>query len=210
MGENSDLYLVGLNIDKHTAHFACRRDKTLVKAAQGVYFRAGLNAETMFNTYGIRLARHFFQTAALTHSTAWYKRPTHGRVFIGGNYPFWKAIAPYGGDFKIVQGIARPVISDPRMYELVEFQDPLGGFGMYCATPEMLAIQLMEATKTNIEKHLPKLEMDAILDGLLKKYGGKSQMLATLQEIAEIADKGREFDRLLKYYLRLDRSSRMR
>jgi hypothetical protein len=95
LDEKHDVFIVGLNISKHDAYFAYRRDKEIVRAAQGVYFRAGLDAAQLFEVYGIRLANHFFQKAALTHSTAWYKRPTHGRVFVGGEYPYKKVIAPY-------------------------------------------------------------------------------------------------------------------
>jgi len=206
MDDNHDVFIVGFNISKHEAYFACRRDKTIVRAAQGVYYRAGLDAEKLFDIYGIRLANHFFQKAALTHSTAWFKRPTHGRVFVGGEYPYKKVIAPYAGDFQIVQSLVNPRIDDPRMYELVEFEDPFGKFDMYCATAEMTIIHLMDATKKNVEKHLPEEEISAILAKLHEKYGGKAQLLTALEEIATVADKVNEFDRLLKYYFRRDRS----
>ena len=205
MDEQRDVLIVGFNISKHEAYFACRRDKKIVRAAQGVYFRAGLDAEKLFDTYGIRFANHFFRTAALTHSTAWYKKPTHGRVFVGGDYPYKKGIAPYAGDFQIVQSLVNPQVDDPRMYELVEFEDPFGKFQMHCATAEMTIIHLMDATKKNVEKHLPEVEIEAIFDQLHKKYGGKAQLLTTLEEIARIAKKENEFDRLLKYYFRRDR-----
>jgi len=206
MDDNHDVFIVGFNISKHEAYFACRRDKTIVRAAQGVYYRAGLDAEKLFDIYGIRLANHFFQKAALTHSTAWYRRPKHGRVFVGGEYPYKKVIAPYAGDFQIVQSLVNPRIDDPRMYELVEFEDPFGKFDMYCATAEMTIIHLMDATKKNVEKHLPEEEISAILAKLHEKYGGKAQLLTALEEIATVADKVNEFDRLLKYYFRRDRS----
>lgn len=206
MDEPHDVFIVGLNISKHDAYFAYRRDKKIVRAAQGVYFRAGLDAAQLFDTYGIRLANHFFQEAALTHSTAWHKRPTHGRVFIGGDYPYKKVIAPYAGDFQIVQSLVNPQLGDSRMYELVEFEDPFGKFEMYCATTEMTIIHLMDATKKNVEKHLPETEINAIFAKLHEKYGGKAQLLTALEEIAVVANKENEFDRLLKYYFRRDRS----
>jgi hypothetical protein len=206
MDENHDVFIVGFNIEKHDAYFACRRDKLIVRAAQGVYFRAGVDAAKLFDTYGIRLANYFFQKAALTHSTAWYKRPTHGRVFVGGEYPYKKVIAPTAGDFQIVQSLVNPRTDDSRMYELVEFEDPFGKFEMYCATAEMTAIHLMDATKKNVEKHLPEVEIRAIFAKLHEKYGSKAQLLTALEEIAEVAEKENEFDRLLKYYFRRDRS----
>lgn len=202
---NEDVLIVGFNITKHEAYFACRRDRLIERAAQGVYFRAGLDADKLFDIYGIRLANHFFQKAALTHSTAWHKRPTHGRVFVGGEYPYKKVIAPYAGDFQIVQSLVNPKIDDPRMYELVEFTDPFGNFEMYCATAEMTVLHLMDATKKNVEKHLPEVEIKAIFAKLHEKYGGKAQLLTAIEEIAREADKENEFDRLLKYYFRRDR-----
>ena len=202
---HEDVFIVGFNITKHEAYFACRRDRVLERAAQGVYFRTGRDVQKLFDTYGIRLANHFFQKAALTHSTAWYKRPTHGRVFVGGEYPYKKVIAPYAGDFQIVQSLVNPKIDDPRMYELVEFSDPFGTFEMYCATAEMTILHLMDATKKNVEKHLPEVEIKAIFAKLHDKYGGKAQLLTAIEEIAKDADKENEFDRLLKYYFRRDR-----
>ncbi len=197
---DNDVFIVGLNITKHEAYFACRRDKVILRVAQGVYFRAGKSVDQLFNEYGIRLAKYFFQNATLTHSTAWYKRPVDGRIFVGGEYPYKKVIAPYGGDFRIIQSMVHPKLEDPRMYELTCFKDPFGEFEMYCATPEMTIIHLMDATKQNVEKHLPEAEMDKIFDLLLDKYHGKAGMLTTLEEIAAAADKRNEFERLLKHF----------
>ncbi len=203
MNDKDEVFIVGFNITKHDAYFACRRDKKIVRAAQGVYFRAGLDTEQLFNTYGIRLAHTSFQKAALTHSTAWYKRPVKGRVFVGGEYPYKKIIAPYDGDFQIVQSLVKnPDYSDERIYELVEFSDPFGTFKMYCTTMEMTLLHLMDATKKNVEKHLPDAIIDEIFDGLKNKYGGKTALLSALEQIAVATDKTNELDRLLKFHFR--------
>ncbi len=200
MDDKDNVFIVGLNITKHEAYFACRRDKEIIRVAQGVYFRSGTNVEQLFNEYGIRLAKYFFQNAALTHSTAWYKRPVNGRIFVGGEYPYKKIIAPYGGDFRIIQSMVHPKLDDPLMYELTRFDDSFGEFYIYCATPEMTLIHLMDATKQNVEKHLPEVEMDKIFDLLLDKYHSKSAMLTSLEEIASDAGKRNEFERLLKHF----------
>jgi len=202
MNDNDEVFIVGFNITKHEAYFACRRDKKIIRAAQGVYFRVGLNTEYLFNTYGIRLANTSFQKAALTHSTAWYKKPTKGRVFLGGDYPYKKIIAPYDGDFQIVQSLVNPDFTDSRIYELVKFSDPFGTFEMYSATMELTLLHLMDATKKNVEKHLPDAMIDEIFDGLKKKYGGKTQLLTTLEDIATSTNKTNELDRLLKFHFR--------
>lgn len=198
--QDIDVFIVGQNISKHEAYYACRRDREIVRVAQGVYFRAGKDVNELFHAFGIRLAKYFFAHTALTHSTAWYKRPVDGRVFIGGEYPYKRIIAPYGGDFRIVQSMVHPDLTDARMYSLEVFQDPYGAFEMYCATPEMTLIHLMDATKANIEKHLPDEEMEKIAALLYKKYGSKSATLAALEDIAVAANKQNEFDRLLKHF----------
>lgn len=203
MDDRHDVFIVGLNITKHEAYLACRRDREIIRVAQGVYFRAGKSAEQLFNEYGIRLTNYFFQNVALTHSTAWYKRPVDGRIFVGGDYPYKKAIAPYGGDFRIIQSMVNPKLDDARMYELVRFEDAFGpdqAFEMYCATPEMTLIHLMDATKQNVEKHLPEVEMEKIVALLLEKYNGKAAVLTQLEEIATATGKENEFDRLLKHF----------
>lgn len=200
MDDRDDVFIVGLNITKHEAYFACRRDKVLIRAAQGVYFRAGKNVEELFNAYGIRLARYFFQNVALTHSTAWYKQPKDGRIFVGGEYPYKKIIAPYGGDFRIIQSMVHPMLDDERMYEKIRFEDSFGEFEIHCSTPEMTLIHLMDATKQNVEKHLPDVEMEKIITLLLNKYGSKAATLTALEEIAVAAGKQNEFERLLKHF----------
>jgi hypothetical protein len=199
MAKREDVFIVGMNITKHEAH-AANREKTMLRAAQGVYFRAGVSAEVLFKTYGMRLVNYCFKNVALTHSTAWYKRPVDGRIFVGGEYPYKKVIAPYAGDFRIVQSMVHPQFDDVRMYEKICFRDSFGDFEMYCSTMEMILIQLMDATKQNVEKHLPDVEIEKIIDLLRLKYGSKSSVLTALEEIAQAADKQNEFDRLLKLY----------
>ncbi|NMX77785.1 hypothetical protein HBO23_32990 [Pseudomonas sp. WS 5532] len=206
MDERHDVFIVGLNTDKHEA-YACKRDKEIVRVAQGVYFRAGVDVDALFEQYGIRLAKYFFRSAALTHSTAWFRKPVGGRIFVGGDYPYKKVVAPYGGDCLIVQSMVHPKLDDVRMYQVVTFEDPLGSFEMHCATPEMTLIHLMDATKKNVEKHLPETEMEKMFQQLQEKYGSKSAALAELETIAQVADKTNEFERLLKHFFSQRRRS---
>ena len=99
--------------------------------------------------------------------------------------------------------MVNPKLDDARMYELVRFEDAFGpdqAFEMYCATPEMTLIHLMDATKQNVEKHLPEVEMEKIVALLLEKYNGKAAVLTQLEEIATATGKENEFDRLLKHF----------
>lgn len=199
MSEKKDVYIVGLNITKGDAWLAAHHDGELVRAVQGVYFRVGVDPAEMFETYGIRLANHFFPNAALTHSSAWYRRAVRGRVFLGGEYAYKKVIARHSGDFQIIQSRVNPRFDDPRMYQPVRFDDPLGSFEMFCATEEMTLVHLMDATKVNIEKHLPASEMDLMVERLEEKYGDEATAFEAIQEIAIAAGKLNEFDRLLRW-----------
>jgi hypothetical protein len=199
MNDHDDLFIVGMNITKHEAYHKYK-DKELQRAAQGIYFRTGRSAELLFNTYGFRLVSYCFQNVALSHATAWYKRPHEGRIFIGGEYPYRKAIATYAGDFRILQSITHSDFTDRRMYERVKFKDSFGEFELMCAKPGLIIIQLQDATKQNIEKHLPDSETLKIIDQLQQGYPSKSAMLTALEEIAIAANKRNEFDRLLRLF----------
>ena len=196
MPEPDELYIVGLNIEKHTAYTACRNN-ALIRAAQGVYYRQGADFETLWNTYGIRIANYFFPRAALTHSTAYYMRPRLGRIFVGGDYPYRKAVAQHVGDYLIVQSLIRLDLSDSRMFEPIKLEDPLGEYEIYRTTPEMTLLNLMEATKANKEKHLPDQDMHRLIETVISKHGGsRTAALDTLAEIAKKAGKENEFKRL--------------
>lgn len=199
MIEKKDVYIVGLNISKGDAWIAAHHDGELVRAVQGVYFRVGADPAEMFNTYGIRFASHFFPHAALTHSTAWYRRPIMGRVFVGGEYAYKKVIARRSGDFQIIQSRVSPKFDDSRMYRQIRLEDPLGTYEVFCATEEMTLVHLMDATKINTEKHVPASEMDLMLDRLKEKYGDEVRAFEAIQEIAIAAGKLNEFDRLLRW-----------
>lgn len=203
MTASQDIFIVGLNITKLDASLAARNGKDIVRVAHGVYFRTGVDAEKIFNEYGLRLANYFFKNVALTHSTAWYKRPLYGRVFIGGDYPYKKVIAPEAGDLCIVQSKIHPVLTDHRLYECLSIEDGFGPkqkFEMYCSTPELTLLHLMETPKKNMEKQLSVTEMKKLVAFLLDKHGGKASLLTVIEEIALLTDKQNEFVRLLKHF----------
>ncbi|MGV8495679.1 hypothetical protein ACV342_33920, partial [Pseudomonas aeruginosa] len=60
MDERHDVLLVVVNTDKHEA-YALKRDKQIVRVAQGVYFRTGKDAEVLVELYGVRLSKFCFQ-----------------------------------------------------------------------------------------------------------------------------------------------------
>ncbi len=203
MTASQDIFIVGLNITKIEASLAARNGKDIVRVAHGVYFRTGVDAEEIFNEYGLRLTNYFFKNVALTHSTAWYKRPMLGRVFIGGDYPYKKVIAPEAGDFCIVQSKIHPVLTDHRLYESLYIQDGFGPkqkFEMYCATPELTLLHLMETPKKNMEKQLSVTEMEKLIAFLLNKHNGKAALITAVEEIALLTDKQSDFVRFLKHF----------
>lgn len=266
MDDRDDVFIVSKNILKHEAHLACKRDNLIERVAQGVYFRVGADPKVLFQNYGIRLAHLFFSNAVLTHSTAWYKRPVDGRVFVGGDYPYKKNIADsLGEDLRIVQSLIRPGLDvavkeadegeallalqqcvsgeipadDPRrtealltfglkpdvvvdgalleklrparrarMYEYAYFEDTFGKFKVASATPEMLLIQLMDATKHNIEKHLPEVEMEKLAELLVERHASWPEAVTAVEEIAVESGKENEFERLMKHFFRLRRRSK--
>lgn len=196
MAETDELFIVGFNINKHEAYTACRNSKTLVRAAQGVYYRPEADVERLFEVYGLRIAKYVFPHAALTHSTAWYKRPRFGRIFVGGDYPYRKAVAQSAGDYLIVQSMVQPDLTDPLMYELVQFTDPLGVYEVHATTPEMTLIHLMDATKQYKEKHIPDEDMYKLVDIVMARHKTPAAALKTLAAIAEKAHATNEFKRL--------------
>lgn len=266
MTEHPDIFIVGLNISKNEAYLASRRDKRIARVAHGVYFPVGSDAAALFEQYGLRLAKVFFANTVLTHSTAWYKRPVDGRVFVGGDYPYKKIIAEnVGVDLRIVQSLIHPELkralhdadeaeslmvleqvlagtleaTDPvvaralktfgqtegaevtaelvaackpkrlaRMYEYVNFEDQFGPFKIACATPEMLLLQLQDSTKQNVEKHLPEVETDKIVELLVEKHSTWPQALVALEELAAETEKLNEFERLMRNFFNQRRRKR--
>ena len=103
-----DIYIVGININKQYAYSLSKEADPAdryVRVVHGIYFRESIPAEQLFETYGFRITRQLLANAALTHSTAWYKRPTDGRIFVGGAYPYHRTVGDKVGDFAIVQSM---------------------------------------------------------------------------------------------------------
>lgn len=224
-GTPPDLFIVGLNIDKHEGHFG-RREGSLVSLAHGMYMRQGADLADMFRTYGFRIAAWKFRDAAITHSCAWYRRPVELyernklkaiKVFIGGDFYYKTYIGESpskdakgkkkakGPEYLISQNMyAKLDFHDPSLYERVTFVDPLGEFEMFCATPEMAAIQMMEVNKLHPEKRLEGADLDQFVKALLERHGGDPYaVLAAVDEVSKRADASGEFNRFVKVMLPL-------
>lgn len=207
-----DIYIVGININKQYAYSLSKEADPAdryVRVVHGIYFRASIPAEQLFETYGFRITRQLLANAALTHSTAWYKRPTDGRIFVGGAYPYHRTVGDKVGDFAIVQSmisqrsnqLLTDMLNDRRLYYPFTVTDPMGSFDMHCATDEMILLSMFDSTKANKEKHLPQVEMNKLLDDLLYKYGDMPTLLVLLREMAEEIGKVNEYNRALKSLL---------
>lgn len=201
--EETELFIVSENITKEKAYFG-QRDEELRRVAQGVYVDIDADFRSIFQIYGIRLARRFFPQAVLTHCTAWYLKPTDDRVFVGGDYPYKKMLVEGDYEARIVQSTVRPDIADERLYRQVQITDPLGTFDMWCATPELLLLQQMDATKVNPEKHMPEPEVLKVWRQVKKRYGGRGHAWDVLEDVARAAGKRNEANRFFNRYYRDD------
>lgn len=200
------LFIVGENIDREKAHFADRAG-TLRRIVKGIYINAEDNFRDVFQTHGLRLA-HQFKNAALTHSSAWYRRPVDDRVFIGGDYPYKKIFAADGYEARVVQSMTKPDYEDPRQYEEIEVVDPMGSFTMWCATPELILLHQMDATKRNLEKRLPETEVLKIWQDVIQRHGGRARAMDAIHGLALDVNKRNESDRFFRdYYRSLQRTS---
>jgi hypothetical protein len=226
-GTQPDLFIVGLNIDKHEGHFG-RREGSLVSLAHGMYMRQGADLADTFRTYGFRMAAWKFKDAAITHSCAWYRRPVELyaknklkaiKIFIGGDF-YYKAYIgeapskdakskkPKGPEFLISQTMVKLDFHDPSLYERSTFVDPLGEFQMFCATPEMTAIHMMEVNKLHPEKRLDGTDLDQFVKHLLDRHGGDPYaVLAAVDEVSKRTDASGEFNRFVKLMLPMLRAA---
>lgn len=195
------LFIVNDNIKKEQAYFGSRSEQ-LRRIAHGVYISQDASFKDVFQVYGLRLARKFFPNAALTHSTAWYRRPLHDRVFVGGDYPYKKSIDVDGYEGRIVQSTVHPDYSDARLYQEAKITDPIGSFQMWCATPELILLQQMDATKVNPEKHLPDPDVRAIWREVKARHGGRGHAWDVMEEVAKAAGKENEAERFFKKHYR--------
>lgn len=195
----NDVLIVGVNANKQDAYMACRRG-TVVRAAHGVYFPSGISSDKLFQKFGMRLAKYFFPQAALTHASAWHKKPIQNTVFVGGDYPYKKHMVMGDSAFRILQSMVMPRMDNEALYTVHQFLDPLGSFSMHCATPELIAIQQMDATKQNMDKHLDNDDWARLLGFLMHKHKNRVALLSALEQVAVAANKINEFERLLKQF----------
>lgn len=204
-----DVLIVGVNINKHHA-YANARDGEYTRVCQGIYFKSDLDQGELFRVYGFRITKHLLASAALTHSTAWYKMPMDGRIYVGGAYPYKRKIGQQG-DFAIIQSmisarnndLLNDMLSNSKLFITTSCSDPIGDFDMYSATDELIMLSMFESTKINKEKHLPASEMDELMRSLLEKHGGVAQLCVALQEVAELTEQNEEYNRALKELLKM-------
>lgn len=210
----SDLFIVGLNIDKHEGYQG-RRAGRLVQLTHGIYMDAAADPVECFKTYGVRIAQTKFREAAITHSCAHYRAPIELdiddvpeslTVFIGGDFPYkWEtSVSPSDGGaplaVRVIQSAVKPDYSNEAFYELVKFKDPIGAFEMYVSTPELTAIHMMEASKKHPEKRLAGADMEDFLLKLLARHRRDPfAALKAIGNVADMCDRRKDFDRFNKH-----------
>lgn len=173
----------------------------LAHVAQGIYCPRTADREEIFRLYAIRVAHHFRPHSVLSFSSAVYRKPTLGRVFISGDYQYTTPMFDDPERFLIVQslGIVRP--DDERVQTLQEFSDPMGTFQMAVHTPEVTLLNQFNATKHHGEKHLRPGELAMLIAQVFARTGRGSRTLALayLETLAQDVDRVAEFRRLVAH-----------
>ncbi|MFM4785384.1 hypothetical protein ACEUCV_15370 [Aeromonas veronii] len=230
MSVRPDIYIVGQNITKAEAHAmkVAKGGPRLVRVAHGIYFalrtretdpqpEQDAEVNSLFSLYGLRIANHLLPDSGLTHSTAYYRTPVDGRIFVGGAYSYRKVIAERFGktDLGIIQsGITswffdkardkesvRLLLSDSDLFSATPFRDALGDYKIPVQTKEMILLTQYESIKHNQDKLLRKQEIDQLTSDLIHQYGGTVPMLDRIRQIATKVSKTNEYERLLKTIL---------
>lgn len=216
---DSDIFIVGLNIDKQDGYHG-RLGGSLVKLTHGVYMKSEADAIAVFAEFAFRIASVKYRFAAITHSSAWYRSTidvmdaygdlTDVHLFIGGDFPYKVEI---GKDlirgkknplpeFRIIQTASSPATDDSLQYTLETFTDSIGDFQMYCATPELVMLQVMEAHKRHPEKSPPVSDYPEIAQALLERHGGDPYaVLQAIDVIATRTDSSRMFYSFVNTFL---------
>lgn len=200
-----ELFIVTENIDRYHAYRAAKRGKagavgdglSLERICQGVYMHAGADPELIFNRYGLRIAHYLFPQASLSFSTAWFKAPRMGRVFVTGQYQYARALFDGSDRFAIVQSIGEVDPSNKKLHTLEAFKDKLGKFKMLVDTPELTLLNMMSSTKRHSEKHLGDAAQNALIAHLIEKHHSKAAVLSALEKVAIDAGRENEFRRVI-------------
>lgn len=194
-----ELLLVGVNVEKSAYRTTQRGMKRI---SHGIYCREDADMEALFQEYAVRIAQYYLKNAFLTHACAWRKKPIGHFVFMAGDYPYRKRIAESDGDFQIVQSLVRFDTTDNRLFKEVPISDGLGVFTMRCATPELVLLQNLEATKRFKEKHLSEEQFAQLYQHLLREYGSKHLLMEALEQIARASDHIDEYKRFVTWVMR--------
>lgn len=200
------LYFVGTDIQKESAHLAAR-DQRLLRLSQGIYVNPRYDVREAFNAFGMRIANKFYPDAALSHATAWYKRPVDDRLFIGGDYPYKRRFGGVGRDGSlidcmIVQSLVTPDYTKPALYELVTIKDEMGSFQMHCPTLVVQILQQMDPSKVHPEKHIPEAQVSEMWELLQEEQGGRHIAADYIDQVAAEIGKVNQAERFFKRFYR--------
>lgn len=113
-----EIYIVGVNVDRYVVYRGSKSkdansEPAVVKICQGVYMQNGLDAESVFNRYGLRIAHYLTPSATISFSTAWHKAPKIGRVFVTGQYQYVRPLFRCQRSYNIVQSVGRSSLITP-------------------------------------------------------------------------------------------------
>lgn len=191
------LLIVGQDIARHTAYLHRKlppeHPNALRKVAHGTYITAAAQPDWVFATYAFRINQMQRPNSVIAFSTAFYRKPTFGRVFVVGDYQYRQDLLEDGERYLVVQSRGVRLPEDRRVQELREFTDPMGTFSAWIHTPEMTFLNSFNATKRHSEKHLALPELKQLLAVVIRRSGGRGHALAALEAIAEVTDRQAEF-----------------
>lgn len=200
------LLIVGRDMDRHTASqrrkLPAEHSSALRKVAHGVYIAATADPDWVFETYAIRINQMKRPNSIIAFSTAFYRKPTFGRVFVVGDYQYQQDLLEDGERYLVVQSRGIRVPGDARIQELCEFTDPMGTFNAWVHTPEMTLLNSFSATKRHSEKHLGLPELKQLLGLVVRRSGGRGHAMAALEAVADEAGAQSSFRRAVDFLTR--------
>jgi hypothetical protein len=206
------LMLVGQDIARHTAYLQRKlppeHPNALRKVTHGIYITAAVQPDWVFATYALRVNLIQRPNSVIAFSTAFFRRPTFGRVFVVGDYQYRQDMLEDGEKYLIVQSRGIRLPNDPRVQEEREFTDPMGTFKAWIHTPEMVLLNSFNATKRHSEKHLAMPELQQLLAIVIRRAGGRGHAIAALESIAAVTDRQAEFRSVVNFITTTNESPR--
>lgn len=184
------LYLVGENIDAHSAHRGAR-DEALIQIIRGIYIDADDDADAALRAHAVRVAHYLYPAAYLSAASAALLAPTlDGRLFLGGRRNQRTRLR----GLEIIQ-VEAP--SQPSLDKAI-IGDPLGEFTIAISSPEQ---RMLEAFRLRSEQAsaISEDQRRATAERLIAEYGSPQAAADILWALARANDWFKEGERAERY-----------